>query len=409
MMLLIIAWRNIWRNRVRSAVVMTSVIVGIWAGTMVTALFWGLSEQRLDDAIRNEVSHIQLHRKEFKLNKEAVYVIPGSSAVISAIRQEAEVEAVSGRLVATGLALTATMNAGVLIKGILPEDEALITGLDRTIIEGKYFPPAANSAANARNGALVGARLADKLKVKLGSRIVLTFIDKTGEVASAAFRIRGIYRSSNEALDERNVYVQQPMFAELLQTGDDVHEIAVLLKSNDAQTPSLAKFRRLFPSLLVESWREIAPPVAFIVDMGSVLSTLVLIFILLALAFGVINTMLMAMLERSHEIGVMMAIGMNKIRLFLLVVYETVLILVIASIPGILLAYVWIERLGEQGIDLSQFGDALRALGLTVIYPKLSGSEYGEIVILVILTALLASIFPARRALSINPTEAIRK
>ena len=402
-MLFILAWRNIWRNKMRSAVVIISVIIGLWAGAMIMGVESGMAEQRQNDAIQNEVSHIQIHLKEFKTDKEPVFVIPETERVIAAISKSENVKAVSGRLVTMGMILTASNSAGVKINGVVPEDEAKIIGLDRKIVAGNFFVP------EKLNQILIGDRLADKMKLKVKSRIVLTFSDKVGNVVSGSFRVAGIFNTNNIAIDEAVVYTRIQDMSSLLLTEKNVHEIAILLTGNEKLEFEVAKIKGEFPTLIVESWREVAPEIGLLIDMVAVLTKVIMIVILFALAFGIINTMLMAMLERTREIGMMMALGLNKLKLFLLVLFETAILVLIGCPFGLLLSYGVINIYAKRGINLGAYGNALETLGLSnIIYPKVELRQYEQIIFLVIITALIASIFPARKALRIQPAESIK-
>lgn len=402
-MLFIIAWRNIWRNKTRSGVVIFSVIIGVWAGAMLIGVEWGMAEQRQNDAIQNEVSHIQIHLKDFKQDKEPQFVIPNSNDVMGGILKSENVKAVSGRGITMGMILTATSSAGVKIQGVVPADEAHIIGLDKAIMDGSYFD------TSKQNQVLIGEKLANKINLKIKSRVVLTFSDKDGNVVSGAFRIAGIFNTHNAIIDEGVAYVKKQDLASLLNTGDNVHEIAILLNNNNKVEPELIKMKNQFPTLTVESWRQVAPEIGLLIDMLVVLIEIIMVIILFALAFGIVNTMLMAMLERTREIGMMMALGMNKIKIFILVLVETVMLVMIGCPFGLMLSYAVVRFYSSRGINLGQYGKALETVGLdNFIYPQVTLRQYEGIVLMVIITALIASIFPARKALKIDPAQSIK-
>ena len=247
------------------------------------------------------------------------------------------------------------------------------------------------------------------MKLKVKSRIVLTFSDKVGNVVSGSFRVAGIFNTNNIAIDEAVVYTRIQDMSSLLLTEKNVHEIAILLTGNEKLEFEVAKIKGEFPTLIVEGWREVAPEIGLLIDMVAVLTKVIMIVILFALAFGIINTMLMAMLERTREIGMMMALGLNKLKLFLLVLFETAILVLIGCPFGLLLSYGVINIYAKRGINLGAYGNALETLGLSnIIYPKVELRQYEQIIFLVIITALIASIFPARKALRIQPAESIK-
>jgi len=162
--------------------------------------------------------------------------------------------------------------------------------------------------------------------------------------------------------------------------------------------------------LLVEDWKTLAPELRLVIDSFSQTMYLFISIILLALTFGIINTMLMAVLERIHELGILMAIGMNKLSVFMMIMLETLYLAIIGGICGLLLAYGTIHLLGQTGIDLSAFATGLSSYGMdTMVYPALPDNQYLEIFIMIFIAAILSAIYPAFKALKLNPVQAIRK
>ncbi|MBI1767167.1 MAG: ABC transporter permease [Bacteroidetes bacterium] len=403
-MIFIIAWRNIWRNKSRSGVLIASIITGICAGIILTGIMMGMYGQRQDDAIRNEVSNFQIHTKEFKTDNDPRFEIQNSESVLNIISEYKEVRALSGRVIAHGMILTAGSSAGVKINGVVPQDEANTRGLNAKITEGSYLE------RDKHNQILVGEKLAHKMQMKIKSRVVLTFEDIHDNVISASFRVCGFFKTTNPSFDETVVYVSKKNLAELLQTKNEVHEIAVLLKNKEDAESVISRTKKQFPDLLVEDWREIAPEIGLMIDMGAGISKVVIVLILFALAFGIINTMLMAMLERTYEIGMMIALGMNKAKLFMLVVLETVMLVMAGTPFGVLFSYLAVSFFYKHGIDLGQYSKGLESFGMShIIHPQVSLSQYMQILFLVFITALISSLFPARKALKVDPAESIKK
>ncbi len=404
-MLFQLAWKNIWRSKSRSLVVMGSVMLGLWAGAFIIAYVFGMIEQRLRDAVENEVSHIQLHHPEFDKDNEVRYFIPGGNQVLSAIQKNPGVKAVTGRVVVLGMVASAQNSTGGKFIGILPQSEDEVIGLKGKITQGSYFED------NSRNKVIIGERLAEKLKVKLRSKIVLTFQDTTGSITAGAFRIMGLYKTYNSTYDETNIFVQAPDVLSLLGAKDQYHEIAVLLKEAESLDTVISELSTQFPTTEVKSWKELAPELGLMIDSFDQYMIIFIIIILLALSFGIINTMLMAVLERVREIGMLMAVGMSRIRVFAMIFLETLLLVLIASPVGLSLAYFTIQYLGSTGMDLSGlYQEGYAAYGFkSYIYPKLENIYYLRIMVMVTITALLASIYPAITAVRLNPVTAIRK
>ncbi len=404
-MLIHLAWKNIWRNKARSLVVAGSVMVGLWVGAFTMAYVFGMIDQRLKDAVENEVSHLQLHHPQFEDDNEARFYIADGPNVLESIREDARVKAVSARAVTFGMAGSAQTSTGGKFVGMDPSSEDQLTGLKGKLTQGEYFQP------DSRNKVIISERLAEKLKVKLRSKIVLTFQDTTGNIVAGAFRIIGLYQTYNSGYDDIHIFLKAQDLWGLLGTAGQYQEIAALLHDPQQLESMMEEMPPQYPQAKIESWKEIAPELGLMVDSFDQYMVIFLIIILLALSFGIINTMLMAVLERVREIGMLMAIGMNRLRIFFMIALETIYLVLIASPVGLLLAYLTISHLGEVGMDLSGlYQEGYAAYGFkSFIYPKLETIYYWRILVMVAVTAVLASIYPALTAIRLNPVSAIRK
>ncbi|MEQ9402081.1 MAG: FtsX-like permease family protein [Cyclobacteriaceae bacterium] len=404
-MLASIAWKNIWRNKVRSLVVITSVMLGLWAGAFILSYVFGMIDQRLKDAIENEISHIQLHHPEYSEDYDPEFIIQNSQQVLQEIASNEKVRAVSGRVLVYGMINSPSGSAGGKLIGINPDDENALTGLSQFVKEGEFLTD------TDQNKILIGMALAKKLKVKVRSKVVLTFQDAGQNIVAGAFRIKGIYKSYNSSIEDLNIYLNDRALSSLLGDGQDYHEIALLLTNSGEATPFSEQLSGAYPSLAVETWRQLSPELGMMIETLDQSMIIFLIIILIALSFGIINTMLMAVLERVREIGMLMAIGMTKPRLFGMIAFETIFMVMIAAPFGLLLAFGTIEYLGANGLDLSGiYAEGYAQYGFkSIIYPSLEAAYYFKIMIMVLITAILSSIYPALTALRLDPVTAIRK
>jgi|SRR6185503_15403405 len=403
-MLFKIAWRNIWRNRTRSLVVIAAVAVGLFAGMFMMAFFQGAINQEVESMVETQLSHIQFHNPAFIDDKEVNDTIANAKVIVNRLKQNRDVKAVSGRLITTGMVSSSSTASGVEIHGVVPEDERSVSNISQDVIAGSYF------TGLKKNEIVIGEKLAGKLGVKLHNKIVLTFQSKTGDLTAGSFRIAGIFRSRNSSFDQMTVFTRFDDLAAILGTTGEMHEIAVVLKDGQ-KTNSVARgLKKEYPSLLVQTWTELSPQMALLSGIMDQMMYIIIGIILLALMFGIINTMLMAVLERQREFGVLMAIGMNKARVFMMIVLESVM-LTCAGIPaGILFTSLTVGSLAKHGIDLSSFSQALSQYGFSnIIYPVLKQSMFVPVSVMTALTAVLSAVYPAIKALRFKPAEAIHK
>jgi len=384
-------------------VVITSIILGIWSGLFVIALSAGLNEQRKVSVIENSISHLQYHHPQFLDDRNSKFVIPEVNEIVSQLENDTTVKSYTLRTLVNGMASSARGGNGVLINGVDASKEQRVTTIADHLIEGEFLPE------EGRYPVVIGAGLAEKMNVRLRSKVVLTFQDRNSEIVAGAFRVSGIFKTVSSKYDEMNIFVRRSDMEELLQTDNGVNEIAVLMNNFDDIPPFVNQQRALFSDLTIEPWNEIAPELGYADEMMEIFLYLFLGILLAALAFGVVNTMLMAVLERKRELGMLMSVGMNKWRIFSMITFETISIALAGGPLGILLAYITIHYFQSVGLDLSMWAQGLENFGIdTVVYPHLETQYYWSLAIMVVVMAILASIYPARKALSMNPAEAVR-
>ncbi len=398
-----LSWRNIWRNKMRSFIIMVSVAIGLFAGVFVLGLYDGMLHARVRSVIDSEVGHLQIHQPHFKEDYDPALVLD-SKAIEAALRMKS-IKNVSHRSVTQGMLTTATGSAGVLVNGILTEEENRTSGLDKKIKQGEPL------TLKKKNGIVIGKKLADRMKLKTGSKLVLTFTDKESNITSGAFRVMGIYQTNNDRVDERNVYVHQATLNSYLGLTDSYHEIAIILKSDEDLETAKHKLQELLPSLEIKNWKENSPETDLMVSTIDQYSTIIIVIIMIALAFGIINTMLMSVLERTREIGMLTALGMNRVRVFFLILSETVMLTIVGVPVGLLSAWLTINYFSVAGIDISSFsGAAMSGFGFSsVIYPGFPQGQILTVLIIVVTTALISSLFPSLKAIKLQPADALRQ
>ena len=409
-MIFSIAWKNVWRNKLRSLIIIVSISLGLLGGIFYLAFANGMAQQQINSAIQTTISNIQLHNPNYLINNEIEFTISNPGEKLEIIAGTEGVKSVSERFVSPAMASSAITGTGIMIHGIIPQKEMKVSDLYTKLEDGTYFE------SDLRNPIIIGQKLADKLKVKTNSKVVITIQNSEGDISYGAFRVVGIYKTDNSALDQLNVYVDKTDLCALIEVDQEsVNEIGILLNHNELTTKVTEKLESDFANeidsgaLTVRGWEEIQPVLKMFNEMTIQFSMIFVVIILVALSFGIINTMLMAVMERVREIGMLMAIGMNKIKVFLMIMLETVLLSVTGGFVGLSLSYITIELTNRSGIDLSIFAEGLNSWGYSAfVYPELANIYYVQIGLLVFLTAMLASILPARKALKFNPAEAVR-
>ncbi|HUW92902.1 MAG TPA: FtsX-like permease family protein [Bacteroidales bacterium] len=469
-----IAWKNVWRNKTRSLIVIAAVTIGVFAGVFTIAVMNSAVVQRIDAAVNEELSHIQINNKDFRSNSDVSNVIRDYSSVTSVPDTIQGVESVTGRLIVRGIASTAARSTGVEINGIDIEKEREIFTLSEKIIAGTggFF-----EADTKFTSAVIGEKLAKELNIiryiltdesverlkeegisgtvisklepllderftsdkkfaeafsslltpaenkrfgmkikesawsyREGSKIIVSFLDKNNIQTGAALRVCGIFRTNNDMFEAMSVFV--PIKDLWRLTGIDeglYHRVLVRLDESDLTDDLTGSIRAALPGMEVLSWKEIQPDLGMMADMVRQIYAVFMVIILAALSFGIVNTMLMSVLERTRELGMLAAIGMNHRRVFMMIMLESVFLSVIGGLTGMAVGGAVIAATAEKGINLVKYSEGMEAIGWTAhLFPTIDTQFFIITTILIVLTGIISSIYPALKALKLNPADAIR-
>lgn len=393
-----------WRNKTRSSVIITAVTLGIFAAIFLTAFTNGMVQDRIKSIIRTEMSHIQIHEQGFMDNEQFSFLIPNADNIVDKVRKIPHVIAVSKRIIANSMIQSAETGLGVKITGIDPEDEMQVTNISKKIIAGKYLDN------GGRNPVVISERLAEKLKVGLENKIVITQQDIDKNITSGLFRVSGIYRTDNLMFDEANIFVRNADIARLAGIkNNEAHEIAILLDNNKYTEETTITISGYFPKMDVENWQQLSPEAGYLVSAMNQYLYIFIIIILLALCFGIVNTMLMVIMERIRELGMLMAIGMDKLRVFAMIVLETVYLSLTGGIIGLVLGYVLTKYFEKAGINLFFWKEAFAEIGYSsIVHPFIELNTMFVTALLVMIAGVISALYPAYKALKLNPSEAIR-
>ena len=416
-MITAIAWKNVWRNRTRSFTVVAAVTVGVFAGVFSMAAINSSILQRIDAAVNEELSHIQVNNKAFRKSHDIQNVITDYPDVESVLKSTPGVTGVTGRVIVRGIASTATKSTGVEITGIDTDKEKQMFTLSTKLIPGtgSYF-----EENTKYNTAYIGEKLAKELNIiryiltdesfsrlegegvpgtvcgklgplmgerftsekkftkafesllevqenekyrwkildaawnyRQGSRLILSFLDTENNQTGAAFRISGIFRTNNDMFESTSLFVPVNELRRLTGMSEGTFHRVVARLENDDLTDDLSKeIRQKLPDYEVMNWKEIQPDLAMIADFIGQIYAVFMIIILAALAFGIVNTMMMSVLERTRELGMLMAVGMNRRRVFIMIMLESVFLSITGGFAGMAVSEVVIAITGKTGINL---------------------------------------------------------
>ncbi len=399
-----IAWRNLWRNKLRTTVIIISIILGLWGSLFFMAMINGMNDNRISSAIDYYLAHIQIHRKDYQDDPKIDKTIAQYDKVMQIVKQSPTVAGYATHTVLPAMLTTTKGNRGIQLTGVVPDLEKTVSKIPQTLVEGTYF------TRFKKPSVIIGQALVKKLHLKLHSKVKISFQNMQGDILAYAFRIEGIYNANNAMKEQSEVFIKQSDLIRLLNNPDIlIHEIVI--KLNDIK--SAPKIKNEWQSQIkdnnVQTWDEVSPELGYAQEMMATFSYIFMAIILIALSFAIINTMLMAILERKRELGIMVSVGFNKRKLFAMIMLETLFLALIATPVGMYLSYISIAYFGHYGLVFPAVAEGLEHFGMSAtIYTKLPVTYYFVITTMTLLTALFAAVFPAKKALSTNPIEAIR-
>ncbi len=395
------AWRNLWRHRARSLLMMGIV----FAGSLVVIVLWGITQGAFQSMI---ATHVQVDQGALTVVRSAYREDPAPAQGFSASDLEGILEAVgtlesataSPRLFVAGMLRSTYGARGVEIRGVDADREREVTRLEERLQEGRYL--------EAPGEAMLGLRAARDLDVRLGERVVVSAQGEAG-ARSQSFTVVGMYTAGLAQLDESTVIVGLAE-ARWLAGVDGATQVAVGIEgARDEARAAAAIGEQLGPGVEVLTFDEANPMVAGIIR-GNVGEMMVMMVVLAVMAgFGVANTALFSVIERTREFGVMRSLGMSARRLAGLVIAESVLASALGFAAAALVGYGLIMYLAQVGIPLGPLGPMYGEFGIPErLYASVSGWYWLASLIVVVVTGMVAAWYPARRAARLQPVEAIR-
>jgi ABC-type lipoprotein release transport system permease subunit len=399
-----LAWRNLWRNYRRTSIMLAAIAVGVWAMIFMTALMRGMVDDMIREAIYQLPGHVQIHQWDYRDDPTVVNSMAAPAAPLMQALKSPLVVAWSGRVVVPAMISSERESRGVKLIGIDPRGDRTLAYLSNEIVAGRYLE------GEQDKGLVIGAKLARRLETGLGKRLVLMSQDPDNEIADRGFRVVGIFKSKLEAAEEASVFASRSVVQQMLGINGRISEIAVMGSDyRDVEALLLQLKAAADPALEVLPWYQLD---AYAGTMLSVMDGFVLVWIVvifLALSFGLVNTLVMAVFERVREIGLMLALGMRPGYILYQILLESLFLIALGLLLGDVLALLTILPLVD-GIDISVVGEGMEMFGAgSMLYPAL---KWGDVVMantVVIVLGLLASTLPAWRASRYQPVEALTK
>lgn len=400
-----IAWRNILRNRARSFITIAAVAAGLCALIFLKGFVDGADHQMVANYTDLFVGHIQIHKAGFQKSLGLDKSIHNEETIAAVLRKTPSVAAFTPRVKEFALISSPESSCGILLIGVDPEREQTVTTLHKKIRAGSFLSAGDNSRI------VIGRRLAENLKVSAGDKVVIMGQAFDGSIAASAYTVAGLIEAGAEDLDKNLALITLRAAQDLFVMEGNISEIAVKTRSLDDIDAAAQDLRGRFnrKNFEVLSWKDISPMTYQWLQFDQIFTSLILFIVLLVVAGGILNTILMGVLERTKEFGIMLALGTKPSQIAWMVAAESFFLGLAGAGLGTLAGTGLVLISGRAGIDLSALSQALNNFYIgSVIYPVFRPVSVAVYAGIVLLLSIAVSVFPAIKASRLSPIEAIR-
>ncbi len=405
LILIKLAWRNLFRNKRRT--IIASIAIGIGLAVLIFAdAFWlGMEQNMVKTATASFLGDGQIHREGFRDTQAVEMTINQLDAAVGGLSQEGIVEQFTPRAFAFGMITSSANASAISLVGVQPSTERFLSKIDDAIVEGAYF-----EGDNNRD-IVIGAKLAELLEVTLGNRVVITVAQaQSGDLSQEMFRISGIYRLGDEAMEAGMVFVRLGKAQEMLAIGSGIHEIAIKFTDTkygqDKDLPFWERYSQHDNEAL--GWTEILPQLEAVFEMSKYSKYIMGVILFGVVVFGIVNALFMSLYERMFEFGVLRAVGTRPFGMARLVLFEAGALAIVSIALGAILGFglTWIFT--KVGIDYT----GIEYVGVTIqelIYPVMTVEPFILYSIWVFVFTIITGLYPARYAAKIAPATAMRR
>jgi ABC-type lipoprotein release transport system permease subunit len=398
---LALAWRNIWRNPRRTVITLIVVSTGLWSVLFFNSFMVAWMTSSKEATLSLLLGEGQIHAVGYMDDPNVDAVMPAPSDALKAALNVDAISAWTERVPLPGVVQSEYKTLPVTITGVDPAGEIRVSSIPGDIAEGRYLDGPDDE------GVVIGLHLAERLKTEVGRRVILMSQNADGTLAEWSFDVVGLF-DADKATEDFHVFTGIATTREFLGLGDRTAEIVFRVPKDETLNPTVAALKAAAPDLDVRSWREMS---AFLASTDTYMAGFIFIWlgvVFSLMAIGIVNTQLMAVFERSHEFGLVRALGMKPRLVLLMVSLESALLIGVGVLIGAALAALTIWSLYD-GIDLSAFAQALEMFqGGQVLYPKYDVPSFILFSLLIWGLGILVALWPARRAARLSPVEAMR-
>jgi ABC-type lipoprotein release transport system permease subunit len=399
-----LAWRNLWRNKRRSVITVTSIFFGVILSTYMTSMQEGSYDKMVENAVRFYSGHIQIHNEEFWDNKTINNTFLRSDSLEEIVSLTEGLELVVPRLESFALASSDQLTKGAMVLGIDSEQEDKLTNLRKKLVRGNYLD-------NSSNGILMGESLAKYLQVDVADTLVLISQGYHGVNAAGLFPVKGIIKHPSPVLDKQIIYMNLPDAQEFYSAYNLLTSLAITVNDLDELPVALRKLKsNIDTPYSVMSWAEMQPELVQMIDGDRSSGVVVKLILFVVIGFGIFGTIIMMVAERRREFGVLVSVGMQKTRLAKILIYETFMIGILGIVTGTMASLPILYYHVNNPILMSgQAGEMYKEMGFEpYLYFSLAPKIFTFQILIIFIIVLVIAIYPIVKALKLKENKAIR-
>jgi len=405
MLYLRLAWRNIWRHRRRTVIVVIAMAMSLWLMMFYDGFVAGFNNAIYGNAIKFLGGNIQIHAEGYKDNSSRTPLLPLSDdkAAVEAALAQPNVVAASRRIITGGLATTREGAFPVSITGIEPEAERPVSLPAQNITSGRYL------SAEDADSVLIGQGLASAMDVKVGDRFTLAGQSTHEQMRQRTVTVVGIYDLGMGEIEKRSVFMSLKEAQDLYGLPDQSTEVVVTLEKLGEEPGVIVKLEKTLPGYEIASWETNFPELkAALATKGKAMDIFGFIIILVA-GIGIMNLLMMAVYERTREIGLMGAMGLKPRQISLLFILEGTMMGLVGLAVGIATGIALNALLGTVGFDFTSFSTITEYAALINerVYPTLGLEKLLSRALPILIISVLASLYPAYEASRREPADAL--
>jgi putative ABC transport system permease protein len=404
-MILKMAWRNIWRNKRRTAITAASVLFAVFFALILRSAQVGYFSQLIDNILQSYTGYIQIHKPGYRNEKDINNSFKFDDSISLALNKLSNIKMFVPRLESYALASYGQQTKGIALIGTDPDQENKFSSLKKKIIDGNYFEKGDSSV-------LVAQRLAKFLNIKVNDTLVLISQGYHAVGAAGKFRVKGIIKFSSPELDKTMVYMSLAICQSYFSAENRLTSISINLNDKEKINDTAADLKSTLDNEKYEilKWDEILTEIVELVDTKTTSGMILMGILYMVVAFGVFGTVLMMTVERIKEFGLMVSMGMQKTKLAIMVFLETVFLGFLGTIGGIIIGFPIIARLSYHPIRLT--GDTAAVFeqyGMEAVMPlALQANIFMVQAIVILIIVLIASGYPVWRILKLKEINALR-